>query len=684
MKTTVKTPFLKKNQVVILSGETALLGNWQPEKALPLQQLSPVEWTAEVSVKKSVECKFAIYDTASKTVVRWEDGENHRLDPDSIDWYIHFGWSDWKAAGVAIPVFSLRSKKSFGIGEFSDLRLMVDWAAECGMTVIQILPINDTTITRTWTDSYPYNAISIYALNPMYLGLSEFPLKDKAKLAAYKAKAETLNALAEIDYEQTLALKESYLHDLFGEAGESTLQSEEFKTFFAKNETWLFPYACFTHFRDRFKTADYNEWGELAVYNKEKLEEEIGKNEALKTAVHSAFFTQYLLDKQLVEVREYAHRNGVVLKGDIPIGVSRASVETWVEPHLFNLDAQTGAPPDDFSATGQNWGFPTYNWEEMAKDGYQWWQQRFRKMADYFDAYRIDHILGFFRIWEIPMEYKEGLMGCFSPALPFWEDEMRNDFGFYFHDSMINPKNYTEDVLFLRDKQDPYRFHPRIAAQQTDAYRDLWYDQKDAYNRLYNNFFYHRHNNFWREQALRKLPALVSSTNMLACGEDLGMIPDCVPAVMNELQILSLEIQRMPKDSRVRYINLNTIPYRSVCTTATHDMSPLRLWWRENRDNTQYYYNQMLWKGGAAPEDLTPELCRQIIYNHVHSPAMLAIIPLQDWLSMNGMLRRANPEEERINIPANPRHYWRYRMHLSLEDLNNEKGFINEIKAIIG
>jgi 4-alpha-glucanotransferase len=230
-------------------------------------------------------------------------------------------------------------------------------------------------------------------------------------------------------------------------------------------------------------------------------------------------------------------------------------------------------------------------------------------------------------------------------------------------------------VLFIRDPHDQHRFHPRITAQYTYSYRYLDDQVKEAFNRLYNEFFYNRHNYFWREQAMKKLPVLISSTTMLVCGEDLGMVPDCVPSVMQELQMLSLEIQRMPKDPTVMFTDLRTLPYHSVCTTSTHDMSPIRSWWTENREVTQRYYNELLHHEGAAPEECDRELCREIIHNHLQSSAMWVILPWQDWLSLDERLRNPDAGAERINIPANPDHYWRYRMHISLDDLLAEEGF---------
>lgn len=752
----VVCPYIKEGESLILCGSSKALGEWDIEKALHFGQAKYGVWQLAINatqIKKDQEYKLAIINIEKKEVIHWEEGQNHILFPiseknDIVKVYsfsYNHSWMNWKAAGIAIPVFSLRSNDSFGIGEFSDLKKMIDWTKITNQKIIQILPINDTTKTHTWVDSYPYNAISIYALHPIYLGLKAYPLKDKQLYSDYEKEASSLNILSEVDYDKVLQLKWKYLKDLFNEIGDETLNSKEYQDFYKQNEEWLFPYACFSYLRDKYNTPQFSIWKAHSTFNKKKLETLVKTEKEAKYNVDLLCFIQYLLHKQLVEVKEHAHKNDVILKGDIPIGISSDSVEAWVEPHLFNLDVQTGAPPDNFSVTGQNWGFPTYNWEEMAKDGYQWWVKRFRKMADYFDAYRIDHILGFFRIWEIPLSSVQGLLGYFSPALPLTADEIRYK-GLWFDeermvtsyihehflynifvedtqfviDNYLDPigwqrfalkeacntqvkikaifegKNSIEDirmrdglyslcneVLFVRDKREPHKFHPRISAQFSYSYKDLDDNAKAAFNRLYDDFFYRRHSQYWSEQAMQKLPPLIASTSMLVCGEDLGMVPECVPSVMNKLQILSLEIERMPKDKEASFNALPTLPYLSVCTTSTHDMSPIRLWWAENRETTQHYYNQVLWKHGAAPEECTADICWQIVANHLNSPAMLTILPLQDWLSIDDNLRRDNEADERINIPAIATHYWRYRMHISLEELLAADEFNNKLLTMI-
>ena len=548
------------------------------------------------------------------------------------------------------------------MGDFGDLKKMIDWVDKTNQRILQVLPINDTNMTGTWQDSYPYNSISIYALHPQYTDFRQLPeIKDEAKRTAFEALRQELNALPQIDYERMFKAKMDYLKELFEQEWKHVKATKAYKQFYDDNRQWLVPYAEFCVNRDKYGTADFNQWPKEAKAQKPKA----------NSQQDFWCYVQFNLDQQMHAAHEYARRHRVILKGDIPIGISRDGVEAWVEPKYFNLNGQAGAPPDPFSAEGQNWGFPTYNWDEMLKDGCQWWVRRFRKMAQFFDAYRIDHVLGFFRIWEIPMPAKSGLEGQFAPALGLSREEIEG-YGIYGHDD-----------LFLVDHKRSDRWHPRIAVQFQEPYQRLNDGEKYNFNRLYNDYFYRRNNQFWYQEAMKKLPRLTQATRMLCCAEDLGMVPDCVPWVMNELRILSLEIQSMPKDDKVRFGHLSRNPYRSVCTISTHDMPTLRQWWDEDEERTQDYYNTMLYRGGAAPHPLPGWLARDIVSRHLTSPSMLCLLSLQDWLSIDERLRLPDQNAERINIPANPRHYWRYRMHITLEQLLKEDDFNNEIKTLI-
>ncbi|MDE5842840.1 MAG: 4-alpha-glucanotransferase [Muribaculaceae bacterium] len=745
----VWAPMVQPDEVLAVAGEGDVLGNWNPRKALHLNDAHYPLWEVNIplsEVKIPFEYKFLIVDKISGSVKGWENTSNRifgiipsspaeRIVIDGIRYAIP--GLNWKGAGTAIPVFSIRTEDDFGVGDFIDIKKMVDWCEETGQKVLQLLPVNDTTKSGTWVDSYPYSANSTFALHPMYARLEAVGvLNDKKRMEHFRDLGKHLNELAEIDYEAVNNAKNEYLHEIYAQDWLETSKKDDFKKFVENNDYWLKPYAAWCALRDEYHTADNTLWGDYAVYDEAKVEQFIAEHRA---QIDYFYFVQYHLDRQLRMVRDYAHNHGVVLKGDIPIGIGRESVDAWQSPHLFNMDCSAGAPPDDFSVLGQNWGFPTYNWEVMAADGFHWWKTRFRKMSDYFDSYRIDHILGFFRIWQIPLDALHGLLGYFNPALPFSPDELRNNYDFWidpeiqaqplclewmltdffgdaaeevkelyldnagygryrlkdFVDTQVKVRNHfrhlekternqrienglmglIDDVLFIEDPYQKGHYHPRISAQFTYQFRNLTDYEKWCFNRLYNDFFYHRHNDFWYGKAMWKLPPLLDSTGMLACGEDLGMIPDCVPEVMHRLEILSLEIQRMPKDPKSEFGDTWHYPYFSVCTTSTHDMGGIRAWWESDPAQSQRFFNNVLHEFGQAPYFAEPWVCDKILWLHLASPSMLCIIPLQDWLSADGDLRRENPNEEQINVPANPTHYWRYRMHLTVEQLQKEDNF---------
>lgn len=754
----VRAPQLHDGERLGVLGADKALGAWDVQKILPMTQHTYNEWVADIDAAhlegSHLEFKFVAFRNA-KNELLWETSMNRTVDlpemkaGELVSYELDqafFALYNRKLAGTLVPVFSLRTRKSAGIGDFGDLKTMIDFVASTGQKVLQLLPINDTTITHTWTDSYPYSCISVFAIHPQYADLHALPeLKDaKARAEAEKTRAE-LNALDKIDYEKVNDFKINYLRQIFNQEGEKMMKTAEYKAFFQDTKQWLVPYAQYSYLRDKNGTADFNQWPDHQVWDEAERKALTDPKTAAYKNVAFFYFVQFVLDRQMQEAHEHAKAKGVILKGDIPIGVNRNGCDVWMEPKYFNLNGQAGAPPDDFSANGQNWGFPTYNWFEMLKDGCQWWNRRFQNMARYFDAYRIDHVLGFFRIWEIPVSSVYGLLGQFAPALAMSREEIES-YGLHFQeDRFIRPfitdwvldrvfheragevkEKYLDrldderyqmkpevntqrkvealfadatdekelwlrdglyalisDVLFVRDHTNPGVFHPRISAQLDFIYESLYDNDKAAFNRLYNDYFYRRNNQFWYQEAMKKLPKLVQATRMLVCAEDLGMVPDCVPWVMDELKILSLELQSMPKDPSVKFGYLSRNPYRSVCTISSHDMPTLRMWWDENIQRTQEYYNTMLYRQGSAPHPLPGWLASDIISRHLTSPSMLCILSIQDWLATDEALRLPDADAERINIPANPKHYWRYRMHLNIEDLAADKRFVQNITEMI-
>lgn len=771
----VRAPQLLANHRLYVVGADRLLGAWDVGRALPMTEHACNEWIVDVDAAsmadRRMEFKFLAFETGSAGMPMWETGLNRIIElPEMVSGEVivydlqqaFFPLENVRLAGMLVPVFSLRSKQSFGVGDFGDLKRMIDFASAARMRVLQVLPVNDTTTTHTWTDSYPYSCISIFALHPMYVDLSQLPpLADGEARRRFETLRRELNALPQIDYERANNAKTEYLRMLFEEQGGAALKSPAFKTFFKESQQWLVPYAMYCHLRDLYGTAEFSRWPDHNVWD-EALRADLSNSRTRAFRdVSFTYYVQFVLDSQMKAVHDYARQRSVILKGDIPIGVNRHGCDVWMEPRYFNTDSQAGAPPDDFSVNGQNWGFPTYNWEAMLADDCAWWVRRFQHMRRFFDAYRIDHVLGFFRIWEIPVEAVHGLLGHFSPALGMSRQEIEN-YGLHFQEALFTEPFITDwvldrifheragevkerylaaadngryrlkpefdtqrkiegafeerkaqlraeaaddadlqqrlteldnlrdglyalvsDVLFVRDHRDPNLFHPRISVQFDFIYESLYDSDKTIFNRIYNDYYYRRNSQFWYYEAMKKLPRLVEATRMLVCAEDLGMVPECVPWVMDELRILSLEIQSMPKDPKVRFGHLSRNPYRSVCTISSHDMPTLRQWWDENIWRTQDYYNTMLRYPGPAPHPLPGRLAADIVARHLASPSMLCVLSLQDWLSIDEHLRLPDPNAERINIPANPRHYWRYRMHLNIEDLMANEAFLGTLREMV-
>ena len=756
----IHAPRISSGQQICILGNIPELGNWDLTKPILLGNANHPLWTTSIncSTKKDIEYKYGVYNVREKKVQFLEGGENRVFKfhffaaiNDAIiitDEYFNHPHGNWKGAGVAIPVFSIRSKSGLGVGEFTDIKKLVDWSKKVGLKMVQILPINDTIATSTWTDSYPYASISVFALHPLYLHLND--LVDFKKIVdqkQFEKERKELNNLTEVDYEETMRLKLKYARMIFLKTKKSFLENSEFKKFLTENEHWLKPYALFSFYRDKYKTPNFNLWKRDKKFSLDKLKKETDPNSKNYYDIAFYYFLQYHLDKQLKSAAIYARENGLVLKGDIAIGIYRHSVDAWTEPHLYNMDGQAGAPPDPFSDIGQNWGFPTYNWEEMAKDGYQWWKNRLQLLSRYFDAFRIDHILGFFRIWQIPLEQVEGTFGFFNAALPIPLNEFKER-GIYFdHDRFCKPfisiellnEKFGEEALYVaerfleKDANDKFHFnpafdtqrkidayfekkvnkskihlkdglfklisnvlffevsgsngttfHPRIDFPDISSFSYLEKETRRKLNDLYLDYFYNRQEDFWKEQALIKLPAIKNATNMLICGEDLGMVPHCVPSVMEDLGILTLEIQRMSKNPKTEFLQEKNIPYLSVCSPSTHDMSPIRLWWEEmeTEQRQRFYWNELKMTG-MPPFFCEPFIVEAILKQHLNWPGMWAVFAMQDILALDGKIRRENPSEERINVPANPKHYWRYRMHIDLDDLINESDLNEQLLSLL-
>eukprot|EP01132_Coremiostelium_polycephalum_P009919 gene9919-12163_t len=755
----VKATLVPPHHAIYIVGSNTTLGNWRTDRAIRLSDESYPLWKVDLEFTKEqlpFSYKYIIADKA-KSYVHWEEGSDrwftssivHSSDYASTkneerDFYFNDGdFKDshiWRTTGVAIPVFSIRTRNGLGVGEFNDIKTMVDWAVETGLHMIQILPINDTTVYYTWRDSYPYSAVSVYALHPIYINIDSMT-KDVKILEKTKLHREKFNQLPTLDYDEVMNIKLQLLNEIYQLEKNSLEKNSEFLEFLEDNQHWIKEYALYCVLRDTYKTADYTNWPKYKSITQDDILRETSPKSEYFDKIRYHYFVQYHLHRQLLSASQYAVSKRVGLKGDLPIGVNRLSVEAWAHPDLFRMNMSTGAPPDAFSDDGQNWGFPTYDWDRMKKDDYKWWRSRLGQMSKYFHAFRIDHILGFFRIWEIPTTCVTGLLGKFNPSIPLWKSELSNNgiwdidrltkpyiryhtlreqFGEFAddciakflkedspncyslipefsteknieknlqqNDSMYKPGLYklVQNVCLINDPEDDIKFYPRIEITKTSSFNELSDDIKSTLYRLYISYYFERQEELWAQTALQRLPLIKNCTKMLVCGEDLGMVPKCVEPVLRDLGILGLRIQRMPSDSNKDFYHPSEYSYLTVNTTSSHDMSTLRGFWEEDRTRSQVFYNKILGMYGEAPYFCEPYVSDAVITQHLHSPSMLTILPLQDWFGLSSELSKRDPKEEKINEPSNPIHYWRYRMNIYLEDiLQNNSEFNKNILRLV-
>ena len=317
--------------------------------------------------------------------------------------------SHWKTIGmkphygIAIPLFSIHTKNSSGLGEFFDLIPLIDWCSELGLDVIQILPINDC-----GSDPSPYNAISSCAINPIYLSLTHLPYLDKFHVLKDKIPAlQVLTKSPRVAYHEVKIQKTAWLRDYFTHAASIILKTQHFMHFIAEN-AWVEPYALFKVLKDLTEQYNWATWPREYKSPTRKEYQTLVKDNFSEISFY--IFLQYLCFRQLSEVKKYANERSVLLKGDIPILISPDSADVWHEPELFDTSVAAGAPPDSYNPDGQYWGFPLYNWDLMGESNFEWWRRRLKAATPLYNLYRVDHIIGFFRIWAIPHERspKEG------------------------------------------------------------------------------------------------------------------------------------------------------------------------------------------------------------------------------------------------------------------------------------
>lgn len=578
-----------------------------------------------------------------------------------------------RRAGILVPLFSVYSKNSVGIGDFDDLKLLIDWCARIGYSIIQLLPMNEVGALLC-----PYDATSSFALEPMYISLTAIESAGNKILNAgiEEAKRNFPVGRPHVDY-RIKQEKECLLREIYLEEGSS--DSKGFKRFIEGNAYWMNDFALFKVLKGQHSGKAWYDWEDRYRYRARSALESFWKEHEKEIAFE--MWMQWIAFEQFRKAKLYAGSKKVLIKGDLPILISRDSADVWAHPEFFKLDYAAGAPPDMYCAKGQRWGMPTYNWDEIENDGYRYIKEKLKHAENFYDILRIDHVVGLFRIWSIPYNEpleNEGLNGAFDPK-----------------------------------------------------------DEK-----------------VWEEHGRSLLSIILSSTKMLLCAEDLGIIPKACPKILKRLGIPGNDVERWTKDWKMKHDFLSPEEYRtlSVALLSTHDTTNWAAWW-ENEAGTvdealfkrkaierglrfehlkdrlfdsgmskhgrlrwldsitssgvlvdilgrreeelsdfidmykdTYREKEKLWQKlnlkGPMREEASGDIIREALKITLGSKAIFCIELIVDWL-IKARVFKGDPYQYRINAPGTiSEKNWSLVMPISLEDLSKHK-ISREIKSMI-
>ena len=614
--------------------------------------------------------------------------------------------------GVVVPLFSLRSKESIGIGEFLDLIPFGQWAKKCGLDLIQLLPVNDT-----GEESSPYSSRSAFALNPVYIRLQKIDGAAEILGEELIEQNKKLGKEPRIPYINVVRYKRKALRIVFDKKKKDILMSEQFKKWIEQN-SWVHPYAIFCALKAENKEASWKEWAK-----KEKPKE---------SDVLFQKWMQWIAEEQFLAAVNELNKLGIRLKGDIPILINEDSADVWHYPQFFSLENRAGAPPDMFCYSGQNWAFPTYRWDILEKEDFAWWRARIQQAAKFYHAYRIDHVLGFFRIWVVPQQEYTGILGNFVPSVPiymdellragipietvryltnpnFGEEQLQNRFGFGTETAKqkyFEPLQGSFGRYVLRNEYRCERAIMSLEEEQSikDALLNVYWDRvftpSSTEEVLYPYWYWYNSSvlltlpeheiniikniiknneacqeDLWKENGYKLLDVLAKESDMLVCAEDLGAVPNCVPGVLENLDILALRVERWSRNWKQNgqpYIPLAQYPKLSVCTTSNHDSSTLLGLWAEQDFDRDFYWKH-IGQGTCAPAVLDAGHVKLIIKNLFSSNSLLAILPLQDFMALSQKFIPQNPEIDRVNVPGTiGSQNWSWKMPCLLENLLEE------------
>jgi len=743
---TIVVPRLTYGHTVHLTGGHELLGKWDADKKASLVNMGRNLYSIILQIPKTdfgFEYKYCIFDENDKFVFR-ERGQSRMLN--KVDDEVKYLSVDevfkyetvWKGAGVAVPVFSLRSEQSMGIGEFLDIKGLVDWANNVGLTMVQVLPVNDT-----GDNPSPYSATSVFALHPVYINVQEAA---RATFGSYEkvpsdikeemeAARKELERAKEINYPAVLQQKEKLLQKIFDKGGELLLSDAECKNWLDLNSSWLPGYACWKSIMNETGEWVFTKW-DYTVEDVPKLTN-LASKYSHSVRYHS--FVQYLLHKQLLEASRYAKRHGVALKGDLPIGVARYCADTWSDPTMFRMEWSAGAPSHG-PPPAQNWDFPLYNWDVMKKDGYQWWRRRLSAMEKYFQAFRIDHVLGFFRIWAIPAHNYSGLLGRYDPCpKPITTEELKKlnvkDKDLprllqpYITAQGLKEKlgkhvDFVKETFLEPGEENMFKFKEEFStqAQINDEVFHWKYDDKlspsernkikeelfslvdnriliqddsdpDKYYQTCHLFYTSSYKELKDHDIKRKMEKLWHKffwerQNWRDEGyEKLNAMQDAANMMVcgEDLGAVPAEAYEVLEGLGILGLRIQRWPIHGPWGDP-HHYSYLSVaapschdcstvrQWWNEDREARQHFFRSNF-GGDAPWECYDWVSQKIVEQHMASTSMWTIIPIQDYLDMWDELRSSDPLKDMINRPGTTEGNWSYRMRFTLKELCQKTSF---------
>lgn len=653
---------------------------------------------------------------------------------------MHYPHASRRVAGVLVPVSALRSEHSAGCGEFADLPALGTWCRDVGLALIQILPVNDT-----GSDSSPYSALSAFALHPIYVRIRDIPeLVDapsdlRASVAARTTElGRASTASGRFSYTTVVATKLEILRTVFDRRAVEITKSAALGDFVERNE-WIPGYAVYRALKDRFNGAHWREWPAHSSGDADSIRR-LWNDDELRDDTRFHAWVQMRLAEQLKGAATELDKMGVALKGDIPILMNDDSADVWQNPEVFRTELRAGAPPDMFSDLGQNWGFPIYNWQRLESEDYSWWRNRLALADQVYHAFRIDHVLGFFRIWAIPASHSSGALGFFWPQHGLTTDQLA-EAGFdegrvrWLAEPHMTGAELREalgesvdsllgSVLRRLGSQDLYNFSEEVAGERDLEQLDLPDDRKGRLLAFYRDRAFVRlpdgayapawtfrdcsrfqrlaghererledlvasrgaaSNELWASHGRTVLGELQQSVSMLACAEDLGVVPEAVPRVLGELGILGLRIPRWTADWDAPgqpLIPFHRYPELSVCAPSVHDTSTMRGWW-ETESGREALWG-MIAGDAPCPTTFDPETARTVLGAIMKCGSRIVVLAIQDLFGLVEGIQSEDPADDRVNVPGTYNEFnWTWRMPLKLNELRGDATLATQVKELV-